>query len=65
MTWSLPHSDNKRQLSVNDFWLAKLDNLSVHWLQPSINNVLATFKRKNNNNTLHAPLQQSASKEHE
>jgi len=49
-----PHSENEHQQSVNDFWLFILGNLSAHWLQPFINEVLAAFQIKNNCIRLHA-----------
>jgi len=55
MTWSVPHSENESQQSVNDFWHCILGNLSGDWLQTSLNEVLAAFRGKNNIYTLPAP----------
>jgi len=41
VTRSLTHSDNERQLNVNDFWTCILGNLTWGWLQTCVNEVLA------------------------
>jgi len=53
-TWSLPHSDNERQLSVNNFWSCILDNQGItqmYELIPVLFTALVllnrTHKRKN------------------
>jgi hypothetical protein len=53
-TGSLPHPKNESQQSIDNFGSYILDNLSGDWLQTSINEVLATFRGKNNRNTLPA-----------
>jgi len=45
-TCSLPHSENVRQRSVNDFQLRILGNLCSDWLQTSIYEILAAFTGK-------------------
>jgi len=53
--WSLPHTENECQLSINDFGLSILHNLSGNWLKTSIKEVLAAFCGKNNSDKLPAP----------
>ena len=53
-TWSLPHSENQCQWSINDFKLCILGNLSSDWLQTSIDETLAAFRGKNNSDMLPA-----------
>jgi len=43
---SLPHSENVRQRSGNDFPLRMLGNLCSNWLQISISEILAAFTGK-------------------
>jgi len=45
-TCSLPHPENERQGSVNDFQLCIFGNLCSHWLQTSIYEILAAFTGK-------------------
>jgi len=55
VTWSLPHSEEEHQLSVNDCWLCIFGYLSGYWLQISICKVLAAFSIKTNSGMLPAP----------
>jgi len=43
-TWSLSHSDNECQWSINNCWLCILGYLSGDWMQTSIHEVLAAFR---------------------
>jgi len=42
-TCSLPHHENERQQSINDFWLSIFGNLSCEWLKTLINGALAAY----------------------
>jgi len=53
-TCSLPHPENERQQSVNNFYLDILGNLFSDWLQASIYQILAAFTGKNNSGMLPA-----------
>jgi hypothetical protein len=55
MTQLVPHSENERQRSVNDFWLCILGNLSGNWLQPFRNEILLAFRLTKNRIRLPAP----------
>jgi len=60
---SLPHPENERQRSVNNFSLHNLGNLSSDWLQTSISEILAAFTGKNNSDIFPASSWKSASTE--
>jgi hypothetical protein len=51
---SLPHHENERQWSVNDFWSGIMGNLGGHRLQIAINWLLAAFIVKSESETLPA-----------
>jgi hypothetical protein len=51
----MPHCNNQRQRSMNDFWLCILGNLGGNGLQTSLNEILATLSGKNKIGTLPAP----------
>jgi len=63
VTCSLPHPDNDRQRSVNDFQLRILGNLCPNWLQTPIYQILAAFTGKNNSDMLPAASWEWASAE--
>jgi len=62
-TCSLPHPENERQQSVNDFHLHIFGNLCSNWLQTSINQILAAFTGKNYSDMLPAASWKWASME--
>ena len=62
-TLSLPHAGNEVRLSVKDFWLSILGNLSGDWLNTPINEILAAFGGKKNRDKLPAPSSKWASTE--
>lgn len=55
VTHSLPNLGDECQQIINDFWPCILRTVTSHWLQRSINDVLATFSDKNNRDTILAP----------
>jgi hypothetical protein len=57
-TQSSPHSENKRQRSVNDLWLFKHGNQAVLWSLLGIINVLAAFIGKRDSTTVIAPFRE-------
>ena len=52
---SLPHQENECQRNVNDSWSSILGNLWGDWLLIVINEVLAAFIGKREDEMLHAP----------
>jgi len=48
------HSENERQLSVNDFWVCILGYISGNWLQTSVHKVVAAFSITTNSDTFPA-----------
>ena len=62
-TVSMPHPENERQQSVDDFWSCIFSNLSGDWLQTFINDLLAAFIGKSGSNMLPAPSWQWVSTE--
>jgi len=63
VTCSLPHPENERQQSVNDFKLWVMGNFFSDCLQISIDQILAAFTGKNNSYMLPAASWTSASTE--
>jgi len=53
-TSAMPHSENKRQRSINNFQLRIIGNLCSDWLQASIYQILAAFTGENNSGMLPA-----------
>ena len=53
---SLPHPENERQWSINNFRSCTLGNQSGYWLQLVITEIMASFICKHRSNTLPAPL---------
>jgi len=51
----MPHHDNERQRSVNDFWSCVLGNNTSDRVYSVIKEFLAAFIGKTDRNTLHAP----------
>jgi len=62
-TRSLSHSENERQLPVNNFWSCKYGNLVLIWSLPFKTNVLAVFISKTDSNTVNSPFWKWASTE--
>ena len=60
---SLPHPGNECQQSVTNLWFCIQGNLSGHWLQIVITEVLASFKGERRSDTLLAPSSQWESNE--
>jgi len=62
-TQSLPHCENERQLSVNDFGSCKYGNCIVIWSLLGTTDILAACIGKRNSNMVTAPFRESASTE--
>jgi len=60
---SLPHRENERERSVDDFWSCLFCNEHADRLQTVITEILATFTGKTDRDTLPAPCSKSASTE--
>jgi len=57
VTHSILHPENEHQLSINDFWACILRNLTGDGLQTVIKELLATFIRKRDSDTVPAHLE--------